>query len=601
MDDVYKAEIEPRNYTSFAMRRFDEAELEELALRIIDETSSQYELEQEIKSLLEGIADKGVYTDLYDWNVGSTIQHFPARYVISALRHFDIQALTHSIGLAWCLGEFGLKDPVVLDLLYSMVESSTNSEAWWRASFSIERLVREDPIPLLKKSIKSNGLKDIDYYLDNLKDKRSIVGILLTSTSDNTRKKIIPLITSRLELSQDATEIANCVWLIGRFKVLDRNILDTIEGILNKTKDYELIYYTFFAIHELANPHLNDLLKKYADNDDPLLRKMAVRGIGANGNINDISLLEHCLMYESKPRVISEISKSIYKLSNSNKRNDLQLYQKYTDIENGMIIDDSDKWYADPQIYDVFSYAEDPQNLCLKLIVEIIDKRLTEIRNPIDLATGTGRAYRYLSDNISYTGDFYLVDRSSEMLDFLERTIKRKKSYFPGTKLIKTDIESMKLNVKSNLIISSFGFPSKISNRSRCLSELKVVYDHLDNDGIFITLGWDESFNDELNHCWYDYIPDGIKSRNFEEWRSIRIKQIESPRNCDLKWFKQGLVVPLQYKDLDESAKIMGYLFGRDAAKSIVDSRKCEWEMSLGVTLNTKEEIRNILDKNQML
>ena len=43
------------------------------------------------------------------------------------------------------------------------------------------------------------------------------------------------------------------------------------------------------------------------------------------------------------------------------------------------------------------------------------------------------------------------------------------------------------------------------------------------------------------------------------------------------------------------SARIMGHLFGKDAAEDIIENNLVEWEMSLGITFNTKLEIEDIL------
>lgn len=73
--------------------------------------------------------------------------------------------------------------------------------------------------------------------------------------------------------------------------------------------------------------------------------------------------------------------------------------------------------------------------------------------------------------------------------------------------------------------------------------------------------------------------------------------KFESPRNCDLTWYKTKLLVPLLFCDVRESAYIMGYLFGRDAADEIIRTNRTRWQMSLGITINTKEEIGLIIKK----
>ncbi len=95
---------------------------------------------------------------------------------------------------------------------------------------------------------------------------------------------------------------------------------------------------------------------------------------------------------------------------------------------------------------------------------------------------------------------------------------------------------------------------------------------------------------------WFKYIPDDIRAKNFDEWRAVRSGKINSPRNCGLTWFKKGIIVPLHFSSLKESAMVMGYLFGRDAAQNIIYKNKKNWSMSMGITFNTKEEIKTIIE-----
>ncbi len=40
----------------------------------------------------------------------------------------------------------------------------------------------------------------------------------------------------------------------------------------------------------------------------------------------------------------------------------------------------------------------------------------------------------------------------------------------------------------------------------------------------------------------------------------------------------------------------MGHLFGRDALEEIIKHKKVKWIMSLGITYNTKEELKKIIN-----
>ena len=593
---LYKDGLFANSSSEYLNKMMHEDELLELA-KIIKEKENN--LEEFILSLLNCFASTTYYNKCFDWNIGSTLQHFEARLVINAfskVKQSDI--LFDSIGLSWVLGEFKIKDEGVIEFLNSILKKSNNSEAWWRAAFSLEQLSEGDAIVFLKRSLKAEGIKIIGKYLADLSSKKSVIGILLLSNSKAIRNEIYKTLKCKFLTSPNIEEVINCIWLLGRLKLIDNDVINKVVNIFETSENYELIYYTCYSIQEINSPTFLSVYQSLLNSDDSLLRKMAVRAIANIENSTNQKLLEDALMKEKNPNVISEICIGLYKLSNNNSKQKAQLRKDFRDIENGLIFDDSDKWYADPAIYEVFSNSEDPENICFNLILNELKSRGINIINPIDLATGTGRALRFFIENINYQGKFYGVDKSKEMLSYLKTLINRKHTFIHNTEIVESPIADMNLGIQSNLIMSSFGFPSKIADKELCIKELEVVYNHLMDDGIFITLGWDESFNDELSNYWYRHIPDGIDAIDFETWRIKRRQNILSPRNCNLSWHKTGLNVPLQFNNLKESVSIMGYLFGRDAAENIINKNIIEWSMSLGITLNSKKEIKNILDGN---
>jgi hypothetical protein len=593
MEKIYVEELKTRNYSEYKQKMFSENNLLNLAEVIKRNESDIFSF---VYNLLEDLALTKPYNKYFDWNIGSTIQHFDPLVVISAFKKLESPYLTDSIGLSWVFGEFKLNDPIIRNFLHKVIKNGRDSEAWWRAAFSLEKISNEDAVTLLKRDLKAKTLKELSFYFQNIKDKKSIIGILLKCTSLNLRTEIYPFLKNTFLSSEDKLTLINCAWLLGRFKLLDKDIIDKIVKIINDNEDYELVYYTFFAIQELASPKLIPVFKEFLNDKDALLRKMAIRGLSyINGNEN-LLLLEEAFLKEDNPYVLSEISQGLYRGKNVFTKNMLALKQTFNDIENGLIIDDSDKWYADPTIYEVFSLAEDPENICFRMIEKYVKSKFDEIRNPIDLATGTGRAFRYFINKINYSGKYYAVDRSVDMLNYLEKVMNRNHGYIFDFDLINSSLVDLDLNIESDFIISSFGFPSKFTNKELCRKELESVYNLLSDNGVFITLGWDESFNDELNYYWFKYIPDEIGEFDFERWRRRRASEFDSPRNCNLSWYKTGITVPLQYHNLKESVQTMGHLFGRDAAENIIDNQKTEWTMSLGITLNTKEDIRKILN-----
>lgn len=592
---VFTDELVKCNFVSFSEKMYSESDLFKLSKIIKKECSNHDDF---LFNLLFSFSRKQNYTKELDWNVGSTIQHFDPSKVIFAFNKLDRinkSFLFDSIGLSWVFGEFKMKDTNIIEYLYNVVRNSRNSEAWWRAAFSLEMLGQEEAVTFLKRSLKYEGIESLKYYLDNINNKKSIIGILLLTNNYNLKQEIFPALREVFLTTKTKESLINSAWLLGRFKLIDKETLTKMIACIESNQDYELTYYTFSAIQQIASSAFLPTFKKFLEQKDPLLRKMAVRGIS---NISDnivLTLLENALLAETNPYVISEITKALYKQKNVKTKEKFILKDTNDDIENGLIIDESDKWYADPSIYEAFSLAQDPENVCLNLVLQQVQSRVLEIKNPIDLATGTGRAIRYLIDKINFEGFFWGIDRSQEMLIYLDKIIGRSHAYVYNAKLENSSLTDINIATQSNFIISSFGFPSKTTDRELAFKELQKVHDLLLEDGIFITIGWDETYNDELNHLWFKYIPDNLGAYEFETWRKLKADKIKSPRNCDLKWFKTGIDVPLQFNNVKEAAYIMGNLFGRDCATYIVNNDKIEWNMSIGITLNTKKEIEDII------
>ena len=370
-------------------------------------------------------------------------------------------------------------------------------------------------------------------------------------------------------------------------------------NLLNATNSYEVKYYILQAMIDDPKNIYIEYFKKLLNSDDNLIKKMAIIGLGETGTGADVKILVDALQSETSPSIIAQLSKAIYKIKSNYFNIQGNYMKKYMVNENGLIGDDSDKWYADASIYNLFSEAEDPENICFSLIFNKILAQNIAIKNPVDLATGTGSAAKYILNNVSYSGKLYAVDYSKQMLEYFDRTINRQKYYVKDIELVHSKIQDFKIpnGERSSFIISSFGFPSKISDDERCRCELENVYNMLSEDGIFVTLGWDETFNDDLNAMWYRYVPDKIKAANFEEWRKAREKSITSARNCNLTWYKKNIQVPLLYDTLEETINVMGHLFGRDAALEVLKNKRTMWWMSMGITLDDKKSLSKILKK----
>ena len=537
-----------------------------------------------------------------DWNIGSLLQHFDYNEIIAALDHIPANKrgyLYDSIGFCWAMGECPYKNEKVIEFLYEVINNARNSESWWRASFALEKITGKNAINNLKRSLKNNNKISLEESLEDLSDKKNVINVLLNANSNDIKEIIYPKLKEKFNETEDEKELINITWLLGRLRLYDESLLNRSLEILKSTENYETKYYILQAMIDDPKPIYTEYFKQFLDYDDKLIKKMAIAGLAELGSYGDVEKLERLLENETNPSVISSLSKAIYKIKNNYFREEKNYIKKYMVNENGLIGDDSDKWYADASIYNLFSEAEDPENVCFSIIFNKVLANKLKIVNPIDLATGTGRAAKYILNNINYDGSLYALDYSQQMLDYFDRTINRQKYYVKNIKLIHSKIQDFKIpnNEKSSFIISSFGFPSKISDKERCNLELENVYNLLTDDGVFVTLGWDETFNDDLNNMWYKYIPDNIKAANFEEWRRTREESIKSARNCDLTWLKKNIKVPLLYDTLEETINVMGHLFGRDAAIEILKNKRTMWWMSLGITWDNKESLSKILKK----
>lgn len=568
---------------------------DEQIMQIADCINSSVFKDEIIQQLLTNLCDLN-HIEICDWNIGNLLARLHTQTFIDCFHKFHNKFyLYNSPGFVWAVGEHNSKNIELISFLYKVIQKSRNSDAWWQAAFSLETLIGINPITLLKASLKQDGFCKLSQCLESIYDKRSVISILLQATNNSIRNNIYPMIKSTLLSTNSKKVLANCIWLTGRLKLIDKEIYCKIEDLLNKTTDYEIIHAILYALNENSLPRSVSLIEKQLYSTNPKIRKLCIKCIPNLVMTQPTKLLEQLLVDEKDPTVLAEISSALYKTKNYLKLQNTLIEKKCLENETGLIIDESDKWYGDPAIYNRFSEAEDPENLCFDIISKYIEIDNRQITNPVDLATGTGKILKQIVHTMEYNGVAYGIDSSHKMVDFLRKNLNRQKSYVRNVKLLNGTIENTKLQNKSNFIISSFGFPSKISNKELCIRELHSVYNMLSENGIFTTIGWDELFNDELSEMWFKHLQDNIVAGSFEEWGSKKSQAITSPRNCNLTWLKKGLLIPLQFNELSESVFVMGHLFGRDAAKEVLKNKKTEWNMSIGITYNTKEEIGKIL------
>ena len=369
-------------------------------------------------SIIEYFIENSV-NKAYDWNMGSFLQYVEPYYISEAIRKLDSNKkafLFDSIGVTWVLGENKTKDTNIINFLKDSIKYSRNPKAWWRAAISLEKLTNENFVNILKRNLKQKRLETLEYYLNNLSNEKSIIGVLIYANNKNIKDIIYSTLKQKL-LKEEKDSLNNIIWLLGRLRLIDNQIFYKIIEILDNNNDYEFLYYTFMALCQNPKNIFLPFFMKYMDNEDALLRKMAVRGIGEIGLEKSINILEIMLQKEDNVNVLEELTIALNNIKNFEFKERKLLLNRSLINENGLIGDDSDKWYADPSIYNVFSEAEDVENICFELIVSKLKQDNIKIKNPIDLATGTGRTFRNIADNMIYDGTLYGIDYSSEMIE----------------------------------------------------------------------------------------------------------------------------------------------------------------------------------------
>lgn len=532
----------------------------------------------------------------YDFNIGELLSNFDATDLAYLVQTLNFEVIKQSAGFVWAIGKLGYKDSNLINFLRKVVESTKNDKAWWNAAHSLEKLSDEQAIPYLKMSLKAlSSSNTLQNYLDSLQNKKSVIGVLSLANSANTKEVIYPSIKNIILNSSDQDEIENVLWLIGRFRFFDQEITNKIKFYLYNSNG-NILKNVLFCLEQINNPVIKEILLELISNENPKLRKTAVIGLSNQYNFQPVSIFEKMLFSENDTNVIKALTNAIYKLRNPTSKSKFRLISNNQLQENGMISDDNDKWYGSPSIYDVFSNCEDPENICFSLVERLIENK--KINNPIDLACGTGRMALQMASRINFDGKIICADASEQMCSFIEKKTVRDSGSCDRFQVVNAKIDQLPEIVgysSSNFIISSFGFPSRIFNFSQVKKDLEAVNNILSEDGLFVTIGWDETFNDELSEMWYRFVPDSITASSFEDWRKKRSLSIRSPRNCGLSWFKTGIVLPLQFTDNNEAVTIMGHLFGKDAAQYTIKTGKYSWDMSIGITVNTKSELEKLV------
>jgi ubiquinone/menaquinone biosynthesis C-methylase UbiE len=583
-------EIAERIFSELQSRRFDslipesiEAEGGRLLGELIRPNKELYE------PLL--LATASLPKRWYDWNIGFILPHLKPEWIIEILAD-NQKALAKSEGVAWALGELGRDDKEIVDFLYSVCEQCLDYDAWWCAAESLERLRVCDATDLKKRTLRGNEWNDLQYCLDNLDKRPAVIGVLRGASLDATRNLIIPKCREALK-STNKSIVQNAVWLLERLRVDDDETLNSLLDLYDKAEDisHSLRPRIVEALGTIAAPITRPILENALTNARYYrTRAYAAKGLGKIGDSRSIPILEKALIEETDPRVIQDISEAIYSIRILSKRLLNQHSKDFHWPETGMIADITNDWYANPEIYDKFSYAEDPLSLALEIALAMVPKGAEAI---VDLGTGTGRFAIFAAERRPDIMKIYALDLNKEMLSFLDKKLKYMEGIKKRITLVEGDMNALPFpNAFFDAAISSWGFPSNMWNPDICLKQLSEVRRVLKEGGKLITVGWDETFRDELSELWYRFVPEpDFRRESFDEWRRRRLSHIKSPRNCYLTFVKTNLKVPLLFENPMEAAFVLGHLFGFSAGEWVSHQQRCEFSISVGITMDTTSQL----------
>lgn len=550
--------------------------------------------------------EKGVYQPLimgtlsrqnegewYDWNLGFILRGLNLEWVTEIINQ-NKNLLAEVESIAWALGEIGSDDDRIIDFLYNVCEQCKNYDAWWCAADALEKLKVCDATDLKKRTLKGEQWNNIEYCFNNLSQRAAIIGILKHARLENTHKIIVPKCREKLK-SKIHKEVQNSVWLLERLRIDDKQTIKSLFALYNKAEDksHTLKPRIVEAFGQIASPDTRQVL------EEALLkakyyrtRAYAAMGLGKIGDSRSSAKLYEALQKETDEGVIGSITQAIYNLEHKTKNKSNQKTKLLSWPENGMVYDFSDDWYTNAEIYEKFSLAEDPLNISLDFAMSKIPTGSNKIA---DLGTGTGRFALHIAENRADINKIYAMDANEMMHKFLKGKIAHQRGLKNKIQPINQSIDTLPFQDNSlDAVVSSWAFPSKMWNLETCLKQVQEVHRVLKPNGVLVTLGWDETYRDELSELWYRFVPEpDFRRESFEDWRRRRKQKIKSPRNCHLTFIKKNLRVPLFFDHADEAAYVLGFLFGFTAGEWVKSQRRSEFSINVGVTLDSKEELVN--------
>jgi len=547
------------------------------------------------ESLLLGTASHA--KRYYDWNVGFLVPHLDTN-IIADVVGVHKAALLKSEGVAWGLGEAGSEDERIVTFLFEVCEACADYDAWWCAAEALEKLgVVHDATDLKKRTLRGEEWESLDACFEGFNDRAAVIGVLRQARADNTESEIIPRARRLLSTTEDRKILQNAVWLLERLRVDDDETISSLLELYERAEDISdsLRPRIVEALGEIATPDVRHLLEAaISEAKYYRTRAYAAHGLGRIGDSRSLQQLRRCLASEKDDRVVGYISAAIYAIEDETRRALRQRSRSARWPENGMIADQSNRWYANPEIYDRFAEAEDPLNISLDYAADLVPR---DAKSVADLGSGTGRLAFRLAEVRPDIEVIHAVELSSEMVSFLDRKLTLRTGLKERILPKEASIDQMPLSdCHLDAAISAWAFPSSMWDPLACLREMEEIRRVLKPDGKLITLGWDESFRDELSELWYRFVPEpDFRRESIEEWRNRRRSRIQTTRNCHLTFVKRNIEVPLLFPNAADASFVLGHLFGYSAGEWVARQQRCEFSIKVGITIDSREGVENAI------
>lgn len=500
--------------------------------------------------------------------------------------------LYHSEGIAWALGLMRSDEPEIINFLQNQCRRCADYDAWWCAAHSLEQLNCGDAIEILKRTLKGPEWLNMDHCLEALGERPATIGILRTINRGNVDQVAKACIKALGTFS--GRRLENVIWLLERLRLRDPEITSTLMALRENAAERgsSISHRVVEALAGMGVPAAREILEHDLQHAHYFrTRALAAKGLGLIGDPISLPVLEFSMNNENDGHVLRAITESVDEIRNPERMRRNKVIANAGWLENGMIIDDTNKWYWAPDIYDRFSRAEDPESVCFKLALSSLP---TNIDTLVDLGAGTGRFLSEVLKSGRSVKRVIAIDRSKEMIEFLKR---RMSSERRKVEILEGELQAIPLaDDTADVVVSSWGFPSRTWDAAQSRKELSEVLRILRDGGIFVTIGWDESFNDEMTEIWYRFVlePDCYFD-SLPDYRRRKRSKIQSPRNCGLTLMKEGLSAPVRFNNVDDAATVFGHLFGYTAGAWVLRNERREFQMGVSLTRDSKESLKLVV------